>query len=199
MAARRRRNHSRRMRGTPQGKSFWIRPPSFAISEQATSTGVFSDLILAPSDFEDPHAALNDTKRGAPVVERLIVDVGFSQVVNGTYFAAGGGAQVTMHVEAMVFMQSDQFATVITGSLAFDDVLENQRILGYAVMDYTGSNDTVNAQNQIALHHVFEPKSRIRLREQAIGVAIRANFNLGISQSLANFNYVQATMLIRQP
>ncbi len=198
MAARRRGRFSRRMKSA-NGKTFWLRPPSFSISEQATSTGVFSDLILAPSDFEDPQANLNDTKRGAPVVERLVVDVGFSQVVNGTYFAAGSGAQVTMHVEAMVFMQSDQFATVITGSLAFDDVLENQRILGYGVMDYTGSNDTVNAQNQIALHRVFEPKSRIRLREQAIGVAIRTNFNLGISQSLANFNYVQATMLIRQP
>ncbi len=198
MAARRRGRFSRRM-SSAKGKTFWLRPPSFSITEQATSTGVFSDLILAPADFEDPQANLNDTKRGAPVVERLVVDVGFSQVVNGTYFAAGSGAQVTMHVEAMVFMQSDQFATVITGSLAFDDVLENQRILGYGVMDYTGSNDTVNAQNQIALHRVFEPKSRIRLREQAIGVAIRTNFNLGISQSLANFNYVQATMLIRQP
>ncbi len=189
MAARRRGRFSRRM-SSAKGKTFWLRPPSFSITEQATSTGVFSDLILAPADFEDPQANLNDTKRGAPVVERLVVDVGFSQVVNGTYFAAGSGAQVTMHVEAMVFMQSDQFATVITGSLAFDDVLENQRILGYGVMDYTGSNDTVNAQNQIALHRVFEPKSRIRLREQAIGVAIRTNFNLGISQSLANFNYV---------
>ncbi len=181
------------------GKTFWLRPPSFAISEQATSTGVFSDLILAPSDFEDPQIALNDTKRGAPVVERIEVDIGFSQTVTAAYFAAGGFGQVTMHVEALLFMQSDQFATVITGSLAFDDVLENQRILGYGVMDYTGSDDTTGAQNQIALHRVFAPRSRIRLREQAIGVAIRTNFNLGDASSLANFNYVQATMLIRQP
>ncbi len=198
MAARRRGRFSKRMKSA-NGKTFWLRPPSFAISEQATSTGVFSDLILAPSDFEDPHTALNDTKRGAPVVERLIVDIGFSQTVNANYFAAGGFGQVTMHVEALLFMQSDQFATVITGSLAFDDILENQRILGYGVMDYTGSDDTTGAQNQIAVHRVFEPKSRIRLREQAIGVAIRTNFNLGDASSLANFNYVQATMLIRQP
>ncbi len=142
---------------------------------------------------------LNDTKRGAPVVERLIVDIGFSQTVNANYFAAGGFGQVTMLVEGLVHTQSDQFASLITGSLAFDTVLENQRILGYGVMPFDGADDTTSAQNQIAVHRTFEPKSRIKIREMAIAVAIRTNFNLGDASSLANFNYVQATMLIRVP
>lgn len=142
---------------------------------------------------------LNDTKRGAPVVERLIVDIGFSQVVNANYFLPAGFGQVTMLVEAMVHTQSDQFASLVTGSLAFDTVLENQRILGYGVMPYDGSDDTTSAQNQIAVHRTFEPKSRIKIREMAIVVAIRTNFNLGDASSLANFNYVQAIMLIRVP
>lgn len=199
MAARRRGRFSRRASRSPAGHSFWLRPPSFAISEQATSTGVFSDLILAESDFMDPNIALNDTKKGAPVVERIIVNMGFSQVVNANYFLPAGFGQVTMHVEALLFMQSDQFTTLITGSLAFDDVLENQRILGYGVMPFNGADDTTGAQNQISLQMQFEPKVKIRLREQSIGVAIRTNFNLGDASSLSNFTFVQATMLVRVP
>lgn len=171
MAARRRgRFHGRRK--AAMGHSFWLRPPAFSIAERATSTGVFSDIILAPSDFEDPNIALNDTKKGAPIVERLVVDMGFAQTFNANYFLAAGFNQVTMFVEAMVYMQDDQFAPLITGSLAFDDVLENQRILGYGVMQWGGAASVTTAVNQMNLQRTFEPKSRIRLREQSIGVAI---------------------------
>ncbi len=198
MAARRR-SRIRRIKSSAPGKSFWIRPPAFSLTEAATSTGTFSDIILAPGDFEDPEMGLNDTKRGAPVVERLIVDLGFSQTVNASYFDPAGFGQVSMLVEGLVHTQSDQFASLITGSLAFDTVLENQRILGYGVMSYDGSDDVTSGRNQIAVHRTFEPKTRIKIREMAIAVSIRTNFNLGDASSLANFNYVQATMLIRVP
>ncbi len=199
MAARRRGRFSGR-RKRADGHSFWLRPPSFNVTEREATTGTFSDLILAPSDFEDPNIALNDTKKGAPIVERLVVQLGFSQQYTLEYFNPAGFNQVTMHVEALLYMQSDQFAPLITTSAVFDDVLENQRILGYGVMPYSPTgNSSGSTRSGLAVHMSFEPKSKIRLREQAIGVAIRTNFDLGNASSLSNFTFVQATMLVRVP
>lgn len=88
MAARRRR--SMRARGRAPGKSFWLRPPSFNLTERDNTNGVFSDLILVEADFQDPSAGLNDTKKGAPVLERIILDCGFAQIVNEDYFDPAG-------------------------------------------------------------------------------------------------------------
>ncbi len=179
---------------------FWLRPPFTDITEREAVNGVFSDVILAPSDFEEPHEALNDTSKGAPIVERLIVDVRFAQVVTNSYFFPAGLNQVTMLVEAMLFVQNDQFATLVTSSATFDTVLENQRILGYGLMDWNVDDTSDNATRfQIRCGIKFEPKSRVKIREQSLCIAIRTNFNIAASESISNFPSVGHTFLIKQP
>lgn len=198
MAARRRRGFRRSARAP--GKSFWLRPPFTDVTLQQSSNSVYSDVILAPSDFEDPHQALNDTKKGAPVIDRLIVDVRYAQVVNGNYFSPASFAQVTMLVEAMVFLQNDQFATLVTDSTSFDVVLENQRILGYALMEWRMDVSTTGGERmQINCTKEFTPKTRIMLREQSVAVAIRGNFDSSDASVLATFPSVAQTFLVRQP
>ncbi len=199
MAFRKRSNRKQSRR--PSGKSFWMRPPVFSITERQASTGTFSDIILTESDFESPAFGLNDTVKGSPVLERIICNIGFGQTINSDYFDPAGFGQVTMLVEAIIWTQTDQFVTHINSGAAFDDVLTNQRILGYGVMDFHPgmARSDASVRQTISLHKQFEPRSKVRLREKSIGVAIRTNFNLGDASSLANFAWVQPTMLLRQP
>ena len=199
MAMRRRRNYSKRA-AKALGHSFWLRPPAFSLTLRQAAAGVFSDVILTESDFMDPSIGLNDTKKVAPVLERIVTDVGFDQTVNGNYFAPAGFGQVTMLVEAMLFTQADQFLTTVQSSLDFDQVLANNRILGYAVMEWNMDGYSVTSSlSTVRCRKHFEPKSRVRLREQAVGVAIRTNFDIANAASEANFPWVQPTMLVRVP
>ncbi len=194
------RNYKRRRnlsRGRAPGKTFWLRPPSFNLTERLTNPGIFADIILQESDFSDPSDNLNDTKKGAPVLERIILEMGFDQVVTDDYFVPAAGNQVTMLVEYMVFTQSDQFAVLVDSDASFDLTLQNERILGYGVMDWKGIDAGVNMAIQCRAE--VAPKSKFSLREKAIGVAIRTNFFIGIDESLSNFPWVQPTMLVRTP
>lgn len=202
MAARRqRRKYARRA----PGKSFWLRPPAFTITQRNTAEGVFSSVILTETDFEDPSAGLNDTAKGAPVLERIILDVGFDLVVSEQYFQGAGFNQQTMLVEAMVSVQPDQYGVLVTDSLSFDTVLENQRIIGYNVMDWDMTSqvyfgaDELAPRSQIRCRSHFEPKSKVRLRETAVSVAIRTNMDIGDPAVTAVFPWVQPTMLVRIP
>lgn len=198
MATKRRGRFRRQMKAP--GKAFWLRPPFTDISLRDAANGVYSDIILAPSDFEEPNEALNDTSKGAPVIERLIVDVRYAQVVSGDYFSPGSFGQVTMLVEAMVFLQPDQFAPLVVSSATFNQTLQNQRILGYSLMEWDMS-DTVTSVTrvQVRCNKHFEPKSRVRLREQSVAVAIRTNFDVSDASILSTFPSVAQTFLVRQP
>ncbi len=197
--ATKRRRRSRGFRRQPQGKTFWLRPPAFTITQRQTSAAVFSDLILAESDFQDPSVNLNDTMSGAPVLERLIVKCGFAQVVNASYFDPAGFGQVTMLVEYMIWTQSDQFITGVTGDSTFDLTLQNERILAYGTFDFNHEIAVNAALINISLTTTLEPRSKVKLREKSVGIAIRANFDLGDASSLSNFVFVQPTMLVRNP
>lgn len=204
MAAKRRRRSFAR-RGAP-GKTFWLRPTVFDVTVRDTTDGVFSDIILAESDFQSPSAALNDTMKGAPVLERLIVDCEYNQTVDNTYFDPAGNGQVTMLVEAMVFTQEDQFVSTVTDTTTFDTVLENNRILGYQVMEfslytgvYYGSTAINTVRTQCHCHAHFEPKSRVKLRERSVAVAYRTNMDIAHGSIEATFPWVQPTMLVRVP
>ncbi len=197
MARRKRRSV---MRTRKAGKTFWFRPPSFFMPTVEVANGVISDVILTESDFMDPVDGLNDTKKGAPILERIVCDIGFSQLVGSDYFNPAGFGQTTMHVEVMLWSQTGQFTSLVSSSTTFDTVLEKQRILGYQVMDFQGARaPIINSRQSIAVHAVFEPKTKVALREKSLGVAIRTNFDLGDSEVISNFNYVQATMLITVP
>ncbi len=192
-----RRNHFRK--GRAPGKSFWIRTPPTSLTQQASASGVFSDLILTEDDFADPNLALNDTKKGAPVVERLIVKLGYSQIVDADYFNPADFAQVTMLVEGMVYTQSDQFITIVDSTTTFGTTLNNQRILGYGVCPWSKMEDARQTRIHISTEITFEPKSRVMLREKAIGVALRTNMNLANDAILATSNFFQSTILLRVP
>ncbi len=198
MATRKRRNFSR-SRKAAGGKSFWIRTPPTSLTQQSSGEGVFSDLILTEDDFQDPTLDLNDTMKGAPVVQRLIVKLGFDATVDADYFNPADFAQVGMLVEGLVFTQSDQFVVIVNNSATFDTTLQNQRVLGYGVMDWDGTTDGRQTRIQLATHITFEPRSRVALREKALGVAIRTNMNLGNDSILATLNFFQSTILLRVP
>lgn len=186
-------------KGRKSGKSFWIRTPPTSLTQQATASGVFSDLILTELDFQDPTLMLNDTVRGAPVVERMIIKLGYAQIVDVNYFDPAMFGQVTMNVEGLIFTQSDQFVSVITNSTTFDTTLQNQRIMGYGVMPWSEFGDARQSKIHISTEINFEPKSKVALREMALGVAIRTNMNLANASILATFNYFQSTILLRVP
>lgn len=194
---------SSRKRSRPPGKSFWMRPPVFAVDLKQSSGGVYSSIILTEDDFQAPASSLNDTQKGAPILERLVCTMGYDQIIAEGYFDPAGNNQVTMLVEAMVFTQEDQFATLVTDSTSFESVLENNRILGYEMMSWNMSEvyapTPATPRQQVRCRSTFAPKSRVRLREKSVAVAIRTGFNVGSSQILATFPWVQPTMLVRVP
>lgn len=195
-----RRRKSFRIRPGKAGKMFWIRPPFTDITLREAANGVYSDVILAPSDFEFPNVALNDTSRGAPTLERLIVDLRYAQVVDGTYFSPGAFGQVTMLVEVMVFLQNDQFASLVTDSTSFDTVLENQRILGYEIMEWNMDQSVATTTRlQIRCRSDIQSKTKVRMREQSVGVALRTNFDVANAAVLSTFPSVGQTFLVKTP
>lgn len=188
------------------GKSFWLRPPAFTVDITDTGNGICASTILAPGDFESPSVALNDTQKGAPILERLVIDCGLNLYVGKGYFDPAVFAQVGMMVEAMIWTQPDQYVPLVTTTTSFDEVLENQRILGYEVMKWDvipgvtyGSGGADDPKLIIKCRSHFEPKSRVKLREQSLCVAFRTNMNLGHGEVGASFPWVQPTMLVRQP
>ncbi len=196
--ARRNRKFSRRQRAP--GESFWLRPPVFTVDEVDSVNSVFSTIILTEADFAAKTAEKNQTMKGAPVLERLVVDLGYSQLVTEDYYDPAQFGQVTVIAEAMVWTQSDQFATLAQDSTSFDTVLENERILGYAVMEFVPQNLFVTSTRiSQSMHHIFEPKVRVKLREKSLAVAIRVNVNQASVTIEANFPWCQPTMLVRLP
>ncbi len=193
-------------RSRPPGHSFWLRPPAFSVSLQEAANGVFSSILLNEADFSDPSLALNDTMKGAPILERIVCNIGYDQIISEQYFSPAGFNQVTMLVEAMLFTQDDTFATTVTDTTTFDAILENNRILGYEVMkwdmaagtDYV-TNTLTAGQSQVRCRAEIAPKSRVKLREKSVGMAIRTNFDTANAAVLSIFPWVQATMLVRIP
>lgn len=201
----RRRKYSKRSNRAP-GKSFWLRPPVFDVDLKSSASGVYSEILLTESDFSDPSLALNDTSRGAPVIERTVVTAGYDQVVSENYFNVASFGQVTMIVECMLYTQSDQFVSIVTGDQSFDLALENERILGYEIMkwDMTSgvlfNSATVTApRHQIRCRFKFEPRSRVKIREKSVAIAIRTNMDEQNSSIQATFPWVQPTFLVRVP
>ncbi len=196
--ARKRGRHFRK--GRAPGKSFWLRPPAFNITLTEATTGTHSSIILDEADFSDPSIALNDTKKGSPVLERLVVSLGFDMVVGDNYFNAAAFDQTTLLAEMMIYTQSDQFTTFVDSSANFDAMLDNQRILGYAIANWSvNSVQSTGGRHSIKSRFDFEPKSRVMLREKSVGVAIRTNMDIGDTAILSTFPWVQATMLVRVP
>ncbi len=181
------------------GRSFWLRPPAFSITQVETANGVFSSILLTEGDFQDPSQELDDTQKGAPVLERLITDVGFDQIVTGNYFNPASFGQVTLLVEAMIFTQDDQFISTVSDTASFDVVLRNNRILGYSIMQFELGQTSSTLRTQVKCRAHMEPKVKVKLREKALGVAIRTNFNVGDASVDATFPWVQPTMLVRVP
>lgn len=204
MARRRRRTMGRK---AAPGSSFWLRTPPTDLTLEEAANSVYSALMLTESDFQTPNADLNNTLKGAPVIERLVVDVSYNQIVDDDYFRVSAHGQVTMLIEAMVYVQDDQFVPTVDSSASFDTALENNRILGYEVMKHTitpqvyfGSTTPLEEPRiQISCRSVFTPKTRVKIRERSICVAIRGNFNSADASIRSTFPYFQSTFLVRVP
>lgn len=194
--ARKRRSMFRK--GRTPGKTFWLRPPAFSVALVGGSSSIYSTIILDESDFQEPSTQLNDTKAGAPILERIVCELGYAQQVSDQYLLPAGFNQVTMHFEMMMWVQSDQFASIVVNGSTFDDVLANERILGYAVADFSVDR-VAGSQVMMSCRQTFAPRTKVRLREAAVGVAMRGNFDVADASVLSTFPWVQPTMLVRQP
>ena len=197
-----RRRMRRRSFSRPNGKTFWLRPPAFTLATASAADGIFTAILLTEADFTDPNTDLNDTVKGAPILERVICDIGFDMVTAPGYFEPAGFNQTTMLVEALLFTQDDQFNNIITNNTNFDITLNNSRILGYQVMEWNMSDVTFNdasVQQQVRCRAHFEPKTKTRLREKSLACAIRTNMDTGNADVLSTFPWVQPTMLVRNP
>lgn len=196
----RNRGAGRRRFRRPQGKTFWLRPPAFTLGEVQASNGINAAIVLEEADFVNPSALLNDTQKGAPVLERAIIHMGFSQINTADFWEPAAFNQVQLMIEYMVWTQEDDNLNEVTSGSTFDSVLENNRILAYGVMPYLNQTTAVSSALQQGGASVkLDLKSKVRLREKAVGAAIRANFAFGDVSSLANFNFFQGTFLVRTP
>lgn len=195
-----------RRRASPRraapGSTFWFRPPVFQMTSVDPTVGLYSDLILTEGDFKSTEqAAMNDTKKGAPVLERIFCHMGLGLQVTENYFSSSAGMQTTVLCEYMMWVQTDQYGSLVNSDAAFDEVLQNQRILSYGVMDFAGAEANGLPQTRIGInvHKHMDPRTKVNLREKAIGVAMRLNAQTATATIESLLTYVQPTMLVRVP
>ncbi len=198
--ARRRRRRPQRGGSMKDGrKLFWIRDEPVSLSLRQTNAGILSELLLSPVDYEDPELGLNNTKKGGPRLERLIVEAGFATDGDTAFYAASGESNIAAIPELMIWAQSDQFADVITGVISWDATRDNQRILADVVMlpmdSMSVSSTAIFRQSYIS----FDLKSKVRLAEMSIGFGIRSHNDLGAASLNGFTDWVRTTFLISVP
>ncbi len=197
---RRRRKRSFAGKNKEGRKLFWIRDSPVSLSLVQTNAGVLSELLLAPVDYEDPEAGLNNTKKGGARLERLVVEAGFATDADTAYYASSGDNNIANIPEFMIWVQSDQFANIITGVTSWDATRNNQRILADVIMPPVSSL-TATSGTALFRHNsiMLDLKSKVRLAEMSIGFGIRAHADLSVPTLNGFTDYVRTTFLISTP
>lgn len=194
---RKKRSYTRRYAGKKNGRNyFWIRLENFALTSRDTADGVYGDYVLSEDNYQNPSAGLNETRKGGPRLERMFGHLSFAAQVEGSFI----DSNPEMLCDCMVFTQTDQFVFSIGDTAGFDTTLANQRILSFGTARFNGMVVSPGSVNDTVIQRVrydFDIKSKARLAEMSIGVALRANFDLAnLGNSLAS---CQTTMLVSTP
>lgn len=198
--AMRRRRFRRSFAGKKGGrKFFWYRFTPFGVTVREAATATHADLFLDNSDWQSPVAGINETQRGGPRLERLIVEFGLSIQADWAFYRAAGSGNIALIPEFMIWRQSDQFGTIVTNSTSFDLSREDQRV----VMDTVPGQDMMAQVNTTAsirsVYGKYETKSKVRLSDSALGIAWRGLFDTGDASLQGYTDWVRPTVLISTP
>lgn len=169
-----RKNFKRRTGRKVTGRQgLWLRQPGYSPLLQETATGVYSDLVATPADWERDYSIGTQPMRGAGAsrLERM-----FGQFHFLTTYDAGVSPPGSPMIELLVWEQSAQFATLVTDTGSFDDVLENQRVFWHAT--YPSLVTRTIDDSVMQGHCEFIVKSKSRLSDKSVGFAIRLGFSV---------------------
>lgn len=206
---RRRRRFTRSFAGKRGGRNFfWLRFTPFTVDLREASTATHSSIFLLESDYQDASLDTNQTRRGGPRLERLIVDYGLAiQTADNTnWFGPGGDAQYALIPEWMIWKQdgSQGSSSEVLSSLTFDNVRARNRILMNEVPN--GEREVFATQPEGTSQNVmrtvqghFESKVKVRLGEAGLGVAWRGFFDTGSTGLNAYTDWFRPTLLISVP
>ncbi len=168
--ARRRRVTSRRKTGR---QGLWIRQQIF--QPQGFGNGLYTALIATPADWEREAAQTSNPKRGAggTVLQRIIGS--FQLSLNTTE----GFSDANTFIEVMLWVQDAAFASLVSDSASFDTTFEGQRLLHYDIMtlDYQSYVSDITDELRMGGRIKWDLKSKARLADQAIGIALRLNYD----------------------
>lgn len=178
----------------------WFRFEAFTLAQRTTNPLVLSDILLDESEWQNPQANVNDAQRGGARLERLIVEAGLNIEAAAAWSQTSGNANIAYIPELLIWKQSDQFGTIVTDDASFDQTVSNQRVICNQMMmekspvPIPGTNDLIRvAQTR------YETKSKVRLADSALGVAIRCPSNFGAGTVRGFTDWVRPTMLISAP
>jgi len=204
MAARRRR-FTRRFAGNKNGRRyFWYRDTPSGLTLREAATATHSDILIDESFWQLQSSNLNDTQRGGPRLERLIVDFGLAVHADTPFFEPSGDGQIAQIPEFMMWTQSDQFVSIVTSSATFDATRDDERVLMDEIPSMSGYAWAV-APAASPVRHIrsirgrYETKVKARLADRAIGAAWRGFFNTGSANLNGYTDWFRATFLVSIP
>ncbi len=187
---------------------FWLRLEPFFMTERENSTGTFSDILAGETDWYDPSASLNESRRGGARLERVFLSAGANLLATQDQFTASGEGNFGIIIDSMLRTQSDQFATTVVSSALFSLALANDRVLAYGTHHFPGNQSQFLQQSEVGdslarfiwrSNYEVDVKAKARLTEKSIAFDTRFSIDLGDASVLANQAWVQPTMLISLP
>lgn len=200
----RRRRFTRSFAGKKGSRRFfWFRFTPFSLALQEAATATHSTILLNEADYYDPTNTLNETQRGGPRLERMIMQYGLSVEANTNFLFGTGSGQTAQIPEFMVHKQNDQFATVVTDSASFDSTRENHRVIMDEVAIHNdGPHRMTDGPPPTYIRTTvgeYETKSKVRLADGALVVSWRGFFNTADAALNEYTDWVRPTMLISLP
>lgn len=198
----RRRRFRRSFAGKRAGRRyFWFRDTPAGLTVREAASATHSDLLVDASFWDYQSTALNMTQRGGARLERLIIDFGLYVDGDDSFWAPAGDANIAIIPEFMLFVQSDQFVTVVTSSATFDSTRDDERILMDEIPTFAdNTKDLAPGGRSIrGVRGRFETKVKARIADRAIGCAWRGFFDTGSANLNGYTDYVRTTFLISVP
>lgn len=169
------------MRRASGRQGMWLRQPAFNLTQQVATVGLYSDLIYSASDWERNIQTITQPKRaGGTRLESFNLEVNaLANIVNTV------GNFITPAMEILLWVQPTAFVNYVTTNTAFDNVLldESSRVLWYQTAPWENGATNVGSGGTIT-RNVFNSntkvlrKAKARLADQAIGLAVRLNFDV---------------------
>lgn len=183
---------------------FWYRDTPSGLTLREAATATHSDILIDESFWQLQSSNLNDTQRGGPRLERVIVDFGLAVHANTSFFEPSGDGNIALIPEFMLWVQSDQFITVVTSSASFDSTRDDERVLMdeiplHSEMAWAVAPAASPVRHIRTIRGRYETKVKARLADRAIGAAWRGFFNTGSENLNGYTDWFRTTFLVSIP